>query len=1030
MDEQNNRVLEIVSEDGQVVQNTISAAVATCTGPASLSGEFNANQVQWTALGPQNTYITFHTLPFNLDQIQGAAELTAVGEGSELAIISSDGTVVGGPEQFVLSDSGSSKQYVLPVNAGSKQFILSDSGSSKEFVLSDSTNSKQFILSDSGSSKEFVLSDSTSSKQFILSDSGSSKEFVLSDSTSSKQYVLSDGAGSKPFVLSDSAGSKPFVLPDNAGSKQYVVSDRAINKHSIAFTKSAQTEFILQTGAGKKEDVFPMQSHFIIQSGTDGKPAAFSDPGQSDGQSQVILQTSVHGKQNTSYMEPDHSRFIIQNASGCVADPTYTEPDLSGFILQNSSQDSHNTSFVEPNPSQFTAQATAQGDHNTLYTDPNRARFVLQNGAEGKSDAGYSKTDQSNLASQVVMETGAGGKMDAVVPRSVPTEISSENKSQTLEYPQLPTTDVDKLSVFSNVCVSISSTLLDVIPDCESVLLDEVQSETNARLQKTDLGYSVTGSLDMVVHLYNHLQELLNIPGSSRLKFVGEEVTKPEVHHRGTNCNILVPFVSSRGREIHQPSRYGGCLQLQELDDEDDDDGDHKPVLSRRGRKSQPKKLRGTVVSMKSEEVLKKTNVSKPLDALTYTAAGTTINMPEDVQKQYNYDSSLEYTPKYTGSKKPERPGKQYEALSPFKFFCPMCSFRTKRESHFEKHRKLHENNSTKLQHCSKCNFVSVRLSVLRRHEIIHSTHVFQCNICAYKADNLKLLRRHRLLRHESNQEKRNQLKFCPDCEYKTVHNTLYHRHLQTHASTRALPTNGATTEYVCNECSYTTIRKEHYIRHRKNVHGNARPFLCDTCGMAFKRPDTLAQHKIVHVDRKDRLFAFNCSQCNKGFRSQAHLKEHETMHSKDRPFLCDHCGASFKTPQVQKKHIQTIHLNPRSFSCGECNKCFNTKYALHRHLRTHELQQQQQTDLQAATVDIEQTDIPSLSTDQLSEIDPDTLQTIQTQQALDVVGAAMEESFDQSDETLHQAYIQPNETTTALLYLTGNLQNIEYNPS
>ena len=78
--------------------------------------------------------------------------------------------------------------------------------------------------------------------------------------------------------------------------------------------------------------------------------------------------------------------------------------------------------------------------------------------------------------------------------------------------------------------------------------------------------------------------------------------------------------MSSRGREIHQPSRYGGCLQLQELDD-DNDDVDHKPAVSRRGRKAHPKKFSGSVISQKLEEAVKNEN-QKTLNALVHTATG------------------------------------------------------------------------------------------------------------------------------------------------------------------------------------------------------------------------------------------------------------------------------------------------------------------------------------------------------------------------------------------------------------------------
>lgn len=148
----------------------------------------------------------------------------------------------------------------------------------------------------------------------------------------------------------------------------------------------------------------------------------------------------------------------------------------------------------------------------------------------------------------------------------------------------------------------------------------------------------------------------------------------------------------------------------------------------------------------------------------------------------------------------------------------------------------------------------------------------------------------------------------------------------------------------------------------------------------------------------------------------QSHLAEHLTMHSTERPYLCDHCGASFKTQNVQKKHIQTIHLNPRSFGCDKCSKRFNTKYALRRHVRTHDTPGMRE--------------MQNLAVEQLTTVDADALQTVHTvteQPTLvqDVISASMEESYDQSTDGLRQAYsVMPNnETTTALLYLTSNLQ-------
>lgn len=76
-------------------------------------------------------------------------------------------------------------------------------------------------------------------------------------------------------------------------------------------------------------------------------------------------------------------------------------------------------------------------------------------------------------------------------------------------------------------------------------------------------------------------------------------------------------------------------------------------------------------------------------------------------------------------------------------------------------------------------------------------------------------------------------------------------------------------------QCSYKTGRKEHYIRHVNNVHNNKRPYLCDHCGKAFKRPDALKQHRVTHVELDPSLGAFRCPVCGKCCRAQAQLTQH-----------------------------------------------------------------------------------------------------------------------------------------------------------
>lgn len=144
-------------------------------------------------------------------------------------------------------------------------------------------------------------------------------------------------------------------------------------------------------------------------------------------------------------------------------------------------------------------------------------------------------------------------------------------------------------------------------------------------------------------------------------------------------------------------------------------------------------------------------------------------------------------------------------------------------------------------------------------------------------------------------------------------------------------------------------------------------------------------------------------------------MNEHMSMHSSARTYLCHICGAAFKTRNVQRKHLQTIHMNPRSFNCPLCEKRFNTKYALKRHKQTHDV---------PAGAMTEEGELAVTHT-QISEIEAQALQTIRTSQAdlvQDVIPVAIDETYDQSSDSMRQTYIQSSEATTALLYLTSSL--------
>ena len=229
-------------------------------------------------------------------------------------------------------------------------------------------------------------------------------------------------------------------------------------------------------------------------------------------------------------------------------------------------------------------------------------------------------------------------------------------------------------------------------------------------------------------------------------------------------------------------------------------------------------------------------------------------------------------------SKQSSLSAKDYESRAPFKH-CPLCSFRTKRDSHLQKHVQLHDRNIP-LLHCAQCSFSTTRQNHLTRHEMQHKSTVYHCDHagCKYRTDNRRLLRRHATLRHCMNNRTSEHQSLmrpaleCPmmNCTYKTHRAHLIRRHLSRHA---AVDAEGALVEqYSCSACAYETKKREHYLRHINVVHSDVRLYLCDNCGQSFKRKDSLVQHSIVHLEKSSRIYQFECQTCHTKFRSQVCL--------------------------------------------------------------------------------------------------------------------------------------------------------------
>uniref|UniRef100_A0A8K9XMU4 C2H2-type domain-containing protein n=1 Tax=Oncorhynchus mykiss TaxID=8022 RepID=A0A8K9XMU4_ONCMY len=100
-----------------------------------------------------------------------------------------------------------------------------------------------------------------------------------------------------------------------------------------------------------------------------------------------------------------------------------------------------------------------------------------------------------------------------------------------------------------------------------------------------------------------------------------------------------------------------------------------------------------------------------------------------------------------------------------------------------------------------------------------------------------------------------------------------------------------------------------------------ARRHHCSHCGKNCNRLWDLKQHEKMHTGEKP----YHCSQCGKCFVCSGELKQHERIHTGEKPYHCSQCGKSFNQKANLKAH-ERIHTGEKPYHCSQCGKSFNQK--------------------------------------------------------------------------------------------------------
>ncbi|XP_053139531.1 zinc finger protein 142 isoform X2 [Hemicordylus capensis] len=219
---------------------------------------------------------------------------------------------------------------------------------------------------------------------------------------------------------------------------------------------------------------------------------------------------------------------------------------------------------------------------------------------------------------------------------------------------------------------------------------------------------------------------------------------------------------------------------------------------------------------------------------------------------------------------------------------CSFCDFACHHQLVFDHHVKGH--GGTRVYKCSDCEYTTKNKQKITWHIRIHTGEKpYKCHLCQYACADPSRLKYHMRIHKEERKY------LCPECGYKCKWVNQLKYHMTKHTGLKP---------YQCDECKYCTNRADALRIHKETRHREARSFICEQCGKAFKTRFLLKTHLKKHSEEKP----YVCNVCYRGFRWAAGLRHHYLTHTNEHPFFCRYCSYKAKQKFQVIKHLQRHH--------------------------------------------------------------------------------------------------------------------------
>merc|ERR1719356_512696 len=130
-------------------------------------------------------------------------------------------------------------------------------------------------------------------------------------------------------------------------------------------------------------------------------------------------------------------------------------------------------------------------------------------------------------------------------------------------------------------------------------------------------------------------------------------------------------------------------------------------------------------------------------------------------------------------------------------------------------------------------------------------------------------------------------------------------------------------------------------LKTHQMVHTREKPFQCEECGAKFASNS----HLKSHIDNRHLgIKRFHCTQCPMKYNRPDQFRKHVMTHTGETPHKCNFCGKGFRRKDTLKKH-EVVHFPDEDkyrFPCSECGKRFTQQTNLKTHMKSHHPHQAQ----------------------------------------------------------------------------------------